>query len=154
VRHHGDSADAVLHVTDLVPTILDLVGVERPSAKSGSKLAPLQGISMRPLLEGHATAIRTDKDWIGWELFGNRAIRQGDWKLVYLMKKAGGTGDWQLYNLRDDPTELRDVSKNNPQKRKELLKLWDQYVKQNGVILTGDGLFTEKPSMVAAEDDN
>src|SRR5262249_34971465 len=107
VKHNGDTTDAILHVTDLAPTIFDYAGVEHPTNKPGSNLAPLRGKSMRPLLEGSATRVRTDEDWLGWELFGNRAIRQGDWKLVYLMKKAGGTGDWQLYNLHNDPTELR-----------------------------------------------
>jgi arylsulfatase len=141
VRHNGDVSQAVLHVTDIVPTLLDFAGATHPSTKQGSKLAPLRGKSLRPLLAGSTKAARTDKDWLGWEMFGNRAIRQGDWKLVYLLKAAGGTDDWQLYNLRDDPAELRDVSKEHPNKRKALLALWDRYVKENAVILTGDGMF-------------
>ena len=99
-------------------------------------------------------AVRTDKDWLGWELFGNRAIRQGDWKLVYLLKAAGGTGDWQLYNLRDDPAELRDVSKANPGKRSELLTLWQRYVKENGVLVTGDGMFKTRPTAQTPEEND
>jgi arylsulfatase len=86
-------------------------------------------------------------------LFGNRAIRQGDWKLVYLMKSAGGTDEWRLYNLREDPAELRDRSQENPDKRAALLVLWDQYVKDNGVILTDDRIFKQRASLVAEEDD-
>jgi arylsulfatase len=143
VKHSGDVSDAVLHVTDLVPTFLEVAGAKHPSKQAGSKLAPITGKSMVPLLAGNAAAVRTDQDWLGWELFGNRAVRQGDWKLLYLMKSAGGTGEWQLFNLRDDPAELRDLSKANPDKRKALLALWDQYVKTNGVILTGDGPFAK-----------
>ena len=154
IKHHSDTTDAILNVTDIVPTILDFADARHPSIKPNSHLAALRGKSMRPVLDGRVQSLRSGQDWLGWELFGNRAIRQGDWKLVYLMPKAGGNGDWQLYNLRDDPTELRDLSKQNPEKRKQLLVLWDQYVKENGVILTGDGPFKEKSSITAAEDDD
>jgi arylsulfatase len=94
-----------------------------------------------PLLGGDAKAVRTEQDWIGWELFGNRAVRQGDWKLLYLLKGAGGTGEWQLFNLRNDPAELRDLSQEQPERVKAMLALWDEYVRTNGVILTDDGPF-------------
>jgi arylsulfatase len=141
VEHQGDMTDAVLHVTDIVPTVLDLAGAEHPSSQPGSQVAPIDGKSMRPLLAGTADAVRTESDWIGWELFGNRALRQGDWKLVSLVEGAGGTGDWQLFNLREDPAELRDLSQENPAKRDELAALWDEYARKNGVVLTGDGAF-------------
>ena len=82
------------------------------------------GKSLVPPLAGSALSVRTDKDWIGEELFGNRAIRQGDWKICYIVKGAGGTGDWEMFNIRSDPGETHDLSKENPDKRKELLMLW------------------------------
>jgi arylsulfatase len=88
--------------------------------------------------------VRGDQDWIGEELFGNRAIRQGDWKLCYILKAAGGTGNWELFNVKTDPGETHDLSKQEPGKAKELLTLWDEYVKQNGVLLTNDGPFKSK----------
>jgi len=126
-----------------------------PSRKRGSTLAPLQGKSLVPLLTGKSDAIRAGSDWIGWELFGNRAVRQGDWKILYLLKAAGGSGDWQLFNLRDDPAELHDLSKTHPDKRQALLALWAEYVKTNGVILTGDGLFAKgrKETPATAEEE-
>jgi arylsulfatase len=87
--------------------------------------------------------VRTERDWIGWELFGNRAVRQGDWKLLYLLKAAGGPGEWQLFNLRDDPAELNDLSKKHPDRFKAMLALWGEYMKTNGLILTGDGPFAK-----------
>ena len=144
VKHQGMVSDALLHVTDLVPTLLDLAGAEHPSKKEGSKLAPVQGKSLSPLLAGTAEAVRTDKDWLGWELFGNRAIRQGDWKLLSLLQGAGGTGGWQLFNLREDPAELNDLSTKHPEKREAMLKLWDEYVMSNAVVLTEDGPFAKR----------
>ena len=93
VKHKGTVSHARLHVTDLVPTLLDFAGAEHPSKNQGSKLTPLTGKTFRPLLAGTTESVRTEEDWLGWELFGNRAIRQGDWKLLYILTAAGGTGD-------------------------------------------------------------
>jgi arylsulfatase len=141
VKHAGAVNHSILHVMDVTPTFLEAAGVEHPAKKKGSTVAPPQGKSMWPLLAGREKTTRTDSDWLGWELFGNRAIRQGDWKLLHLLKGAGGTGDWELFNLKDDPAELQDLSRKHPEKRDAMLKLWDEYVKTNGVILTDDGPF-------------
>ena len=143
VNHEGEISHSVLHVMDFVPTFLESAGVEHPANRVGSKVAALQGKSMWPLLADHEPAIRTDADWLGWELFGNRVIRQGDWKLLYLLKGAGGTGDWELFNLREDPAELHDLSAPYPEKRMALLKLWDEYVSRNGVIVSEAGPYAE-----------
>jgi arylsulfatase len=141
VHHAGAISHAVLHVTDLVPTLLDLAGADHPSSRLGLGLAPITGKSLVPLLAKRTSHVRTDQDWLGWELFGNRAIRQGEWKLLYLLKGAGGTEEWQLFNLRSDPGETRDLARDNPTKVIELIALWEEYVRANGVMLTGDGPF-------------
>lgn len=143
VKNAGAINPAVLHVTDLVPTFLDFAGVQHPSVKD-QKLAPLRGKSLLPLLAGSVDSVRTGNDWIGEELFGNRAIRQGDWKLCFILKAGGGSGDWELFNIKTDPGETHDLSKQEPAKRQELLALWDQYMQQNGVILSADGPFKAK----------
>ena len=143
VTHAGDINHSLLHVMDILPTFLESAGVEHPARKAGSTVAPPQGKSMWPLLAGRQQATRTDTDWLGWELFGNRAIRQGDWKLLYLLKGAGGTGDWELFNLKDDPAEMRDQSAQYPEKRRALLQLWDEYVTRNGVIVSDAGPYSQ-----------
>jgi arylsulfatase len=144
VKQAGAIHPALLHVTDLVPTFLEVAGAQHPAVKD-QKLAPLRGKSLVPLLAGRVESVRTDKDWIGVELFGNRAIRQGDWKLCFILKTAGGSGDWELFNLKTDPGETNDLSKQEPAKREELIALWNQYAQENGVILSGDGPFKPKP---------
>lgn len=144
VRHEGTINHSVLHGMDLMPTFLESAGVEHLAKRDGLKFALPQGKSMWPLLTGQTQTTRTDADWLGWELFGNRAIRQGDWKLLYLLKAAGGTGDWQLFNLRDDPAELQDLSAQHPEKRTALLELWDEYVKTNGVIVSEAGPYSPR----------
>jgi arylsulfatase len=143
VKNAGAIKPAVTHVTDLVPTFLELAGVKHPS-ETDKKLAPLRGKSLTPLLTGKTESVRTEEDWIGEELFGNRMIRQGDWKICNLLKTAAGTGEWQLFNLKNDPGETTDLSKQEPAKTKAMIALWDKYAEQNGVVLTDDGLFKAK----------
>ena len=126
--------EAVLHVMDIVPTVLDLAGIEHPSTYQGRAIAPVQGKSWVGMLEGTTQSPRTSDDWLGWELFGNRAIRQGDWKITWLYEPFG-TEDWQLFNLAEDPGEQHDLSDKFPKKRKTLIALWDEYAKTNGVII-------------------
>ncbi len=139
IKYRGTVHHSVLHVMDLLPTFLELAGVPAASRSQSSGVATPQGRSMWPMLAGNVTETRSSSDWLGWELFGNRAIRQGDWKLLYLLPAAGGTGDWQLYNLREDPAEMRDLSTVHPEKREALLKLWEEYVKKNNVIVSEAG---------------
>jgi arylsulfatase len=67
-------------------------------------------------------------------LFGRRAIRQGDWKALYLPAPYG-PGTWQLYDLSRDPGEVHDLAASRPEKLADLLELWDRYVEDNGVII-------------------
>lgn len=144
IRHNGTVTDAVLHVMDIAPTFLESAAVTLSTELAVGNFASIQGKSMWPLLSGTNNQTRTETDWLGWELFGNRAIRQGDWKLMYLLPAAGGTGNWQLFNLKEDPAELHDMSARNPEKRSALMKLWDEYIKRNGVIVSDAGPFSRR----------
>jgi arylsulfatase len=144
VEHQGTINHSVLHVMDLLPTFLEFARVEVPADQGGINSSPIQGKAMSPLLSGRTEAIRSESDWLGWELFGNRAIRQGDWKLLYLLPAAGGIGDWELIHLKDDPAEMHELSATNPEKKAALLKLWDEYVTSNGVIVSDAGPFANR----------
>ncbi len=154
VNHAGDTSNALVHAMDIVPTFLDLAGVSHPGLQSGARVVAPEGKSIVPLLAGSAKAVRSDSDWIGWEMFGNRAIRQGDWKILYITKEAQGSGVWQLFNLREDPAETNDLAAANPDRLKSMVALWDEYAKKNGVILTGDGPFRAKSSGQPKIDDD
>jgi len=130
----GLNKEAMLHVMDIVPTLLELAGVQHPSTYKGREVAPVQGKSWVGMLGGKTQSPRTSDDWLGWEIFGNRAIRQGHWKISWHYEPFG-TWDWQLFNLADDPGEQYDLSDKFPGKRKELIAKWDEYVKMNGVII-------------------
>jgi len=102
-QHAGSINHSALHVTDITATLLEPAGIQHPGRTAGSGLVPPQGKSMWPLLAGRQNAIRTDAEWLGWELFGNRAIRQADWKLLYLLQGAGGTAVGSCSTFRQIP---------------------------------------------------
>ena len=139
-RPQGSLNHGVLHVADLMPTLLDVAGASYPKTNQGRELPPLIGKSWMPLLAGKADAVRTDQDSLAWEVFGNRAVRQGEWKLRWQFKPYG-KGDWELFNVAKDPAERKDLAAQNPDKVKALLAVWDGYVKANNVILPSRGPF-------------
>lgn len=141
VAQSGTVNDSPLHVMDLTPTILEAAKVEHSGSGSQGTPALPQGKSLWPILSKRTSAVRSDSDWNGWELFGNRAVRQGPWKLMYLLQPAGGTGAWQLFDLRSDPAELRDRSSEQAARREAMLKLWSEYATLNGVIDSTAGPF-------------
>jgi arylsulfatase len=126
--------DGMAHVMDIPATILDLAGVAHPDSFAGKPIAPLEGKSLAKVLSGEETSVRGATDWIGWELFGNRAVRMGNWKLLSLCAPFGN-GEWQLYDLKADPAETRDLASEYPQVRDEMIGHWDEYAKANNVIL-------------------
>ena len=62
-------------------------------------------------------------------------MRQGDFKAV-MVPKPYGTGEWQLFNVVEDPGEAKDLSKEMPDKLKTLMAAWDNYAKDVGVVLS------------------
>jgi len=135
VKGTGDiNKEAVLHVMDITPTLLELAGIQHPTTFNGREIAPVQGKSWANMLNGTSGSPRGADDWLGWELFGNRALRQGDWKISWHYEPFG-TWDWQLFNLARDPGEQFDLSSQFPEKREQLIAHWDEYKKLNGVII-------------------
>jgi arylsulfatase len=130
----GINTKAILHVMDLAPTILELADVTHPAVHDGRQILPMQGKSWAPMLSGAVQSPRNSDDWLGWELFGNRAIRQDDWKISWHYEPFG-IWNWQLFNLDADPGEQYDLSEKFPEKKAQLIALWDEYVEMNGVII-------------------
>ena len=133
-RPKGSINHGVMHVADFMPTLLDVAGSSYPKTYQGHKLPALIGKSWNKMLAGEADSPRTEKDYIAWEIFGNRALRQGDWKIRW-QHKPFGKGDWELFNLASDPAERLDLAGQQPERLKTLLASWDGYVKANNVII-------------------
>lgn len=114
------------HVIDLLATCLDAAGVAYPRTFQDRAITPLEGKSLLPIFQGKT---RSGHEAIFWEHEGNRAIRQGKWKLV-----ARHQGEWELYDLDGDRTELTNLAAKQPDKVKELTNRYEAWAKRVGVV--------------------
>lgn len=139
VVDQGSASDAFVHVMDIAATILDAAGVEHPGTSyKGRNVHPLRGRSIIKVLKGESDAVYDNDTAVCWELFGYRAVRKGDFKLLWLPKPLG-IDDWQLYDLSKDPAELNDLSQERPKLRKEMIDIWNRYSAEVGVIIPPGG---------------
>jgi arylsulfatase len=134
-RPKGSINHGLMHVADIMPTLLGIAGANYPKTdREGRELPALMGKPWNEVLAGRADSPRTPQDYLAWEVFGNRAVRQGDWKLRWEFK-GFGKGTWELYDVTADPGERNDLAAAKPEKVRELLAVWDSYVAANNVIL-------------------
>lgn len=112
--------DHAAHIIDLMPAFIDMAGGSYPDTLSGHKLTPLEGISFIPLLEGRQLEQDTHET-LFWEHLGYYAIRHSNWKLV-----AEG-GEWELYDLENDRTEINNLAAEYPGKVTELEAMWNEW---------------------------
>ena len=130
----GAVKTAFAHVTDIAPTLYEIAGTKHPGTEyQGKPVLPLRGKSMVSYLGGKTSTVRGPNDTVGWELGGRKALRKGDWKIVYA-NKPWGTDEWELFNLAEDRTESRNLAASNPQKLGEMLVAWNDYVRETGTL--------------------
>jgi arylsulfatase len=121
-------------VMDIVPTLLELAGATHPGTRyQGRDVLPIRGRSLLPYLQGEQAQPHTQDETTGWELFRARAMRQGEWKALYI-PKPDGPGRWQLYNLNRDPGEIHDLADAEPERLRGLIEHWQRYVDETGVL--------------------
>lgn len=125
----GQINSETIHVTDLVPTILELTGTRRPDILHGQPVLKMEGRSFLPIFKGKVLPERT----LGWEFNTRRALYKGDWA-VQLQVPPYGTGEWELYNRKLDPSYRINLAAQNPSKTQELAQDWTDYAKRVGVV--------------------
>lgn len=127
----GGVSKAFLSVSDIAPTLLELAGAPSSGDSfAGKTVRPITGRSWVPYLTGRAGHVYGPQDAFGSELFGSRALRQGDWKITDI-----GDGQWRLFNIAGDPGETNDLASAQPERLKQLVAAWDAYARDVGVIL-------------------
>jgi len=127
------------HVTDILPTLLDLAKVPRPgSSYQGQSIEPPIGRSLLPVLSDPSLRVRTDDEPIGYELAGNKALFKGDLKLV-LNNAPIGDGQWHLYDLRSDPGETNDLRQQRPQEFAAMQADYAAWATAQGVLPMPEG---------------
>ena len=114
------------HLIDVMATCLDAGGVRYPGTYRGRKITPLEGKSLLPVFQGKR---REGHDALYWEHEGNRAVREGKWKLV-----SRYPGDWELYDLEADRTELHNLAAVQQDRVKRMSRKYDAWAKRAGVI--------------------
>jgi len=117
------------HVIDIMATCLDVAGANYPKEFGGKPITPLEGASLRPAFEGKEIARLRP---LFWEHEGNRAVRDGQWKLVALEGKP-----WRLFDLAADRTELHDLAEAQPDRVKALSGKWEEYAARANVLPLG-----------------
>jgi len=129
----GTMNHSFFHIRDLMPTILDVANVSHLEQIDGRQVIPMQGRSVLDVFKGEAATPYAEASHVGYELFGLKAYFNGDWKVLW-MPEPIGKGDWELFNIKEDPAELRDLSAENPQKLEDLVGQWERYKEENGVL--------------------
>jgi arylsulfatase len=129
IKRHGDLDHQPGHLIDLMATCVDVAGAEYPEQFAGEKIRPVEGTSLVPAFAGNPLGRREP---IFWEHEGNRAVREGRWKLV-----AKENRPWELYDMEADRTEMHDLADDRPEVAKDLAAKWDAWAERADVLPLG-----------------
>ena len=127
-------------VTDLAATLLEIAGAKHPGTSyEGREVFPMTAKSILPLMRGQTSAHRRADEWVGYELMGNSAVFQGDYKALRLgawLQNLGveGAGTWKLYDIKEDPSELHDLSEQESERLVEMVANYAEYSESLGII--------------------
>jgi arylsulfatase len=113
------------HLVDIMPTVAEVAGATYPTAHEGHRIVPMQGVSLAPAFTGQAIARGKP---IFWEHEGNRAVRDGKWKIVSRFQQP-----WQLFDIDADRTELKDLAASQPDRVAAMAAAWDAWAKASYV---------------------
>ena len=102
----------------------------RQDSFEGRAVEPFRGKSWVDYLSGRSEAVYGPDDSFGWELFGSRALRQGDWKITDV-----GDGTWRLFDLATDAGETNDLALDQPEQAAALVQAWQAYSEAVGVVM-------------------
>jgi arylsulfatase len=126
IQNPGAISRQIGHVTDILPTFVEVAGANHPKTYEGNPIQPLEGQSLLPILQGR---VRPHPAPIFWEHEGNRAVRLDRWKLVALHGH-----DWELYDTEADRTELNNLASKCPDKVKEMAALYENWARRCNVL--------------------
>ena len=155
IAARGEVRTQYAHAIDMVPTVLDALGVEPPAAIRGVPQSPLEGVSFAHTFDDAGAPSHHVTQY--FEMLGHRAIYHDEWRAVCPwpapnFTTAAQTGralgqpitpeileelersGWELYRMTDDPTEARDVAAEHPEKLRELAALWWQEAEKYKVL--------------------
>lgn len=151
----GEVRRQFVHVSDLLPTFCELAGVERPEEWRGRPVLPLYGSSMAATLTdpdapGRSTDVLTECE-------GHRGLRRGRWEAVtrHVPRTPFGADHWELYDVLADPTQLRDLARDEPMRLSEMVAAWEESAWEHQVFPLDEGTgyrYLLRPPWVEAYD--
>ena len=154
IKAKGEVRNQYHHSTDIVPTLLDICGLEMPKVYRGVEQYPMSGVSMRYTFDSASAPTQKKRQY--YAMLGTRAIWEDGWKAVAIHAPITGKGHfdkdvWELYHVDEDPAESKDLAKQHPEKLQALIKTWFAEAEINKVLPLDDRtaiemLTTERPS--------
>ena len=123
----GPLYDSPAHLIDLMATAIDLGKAKYPAEKDGHTITPVEGISLQPALQGKV--LKRNKPSF-FEHEGNRAVRDGQWKLV----ARGVRGAWELYDMHADRTETNNLAEKQPERTATMVAQYNTWAKERGIV--------------------
>ncbi len=141
IKAKGEIRDQYHHVTDIVPTILDVVGLEMPKVYRGVEQWALPGVSMRYTFDNPKAPTRKKRQY--YEMLGTRGMWEKGWKASAVHAPLAGKShfdkdQWELYNVDVDRSESKDLAKENPEKLKQLIAAWFEEAEKYSVLPLDD----------------
>jgi arylsulfatase len=137
IKARGELRDQYCHVSDITPTIYEMLGIEFPDTVKNYPQMPLEGTSFTHTFDdGDAKTAKTTQFY---GLLGSRAIWKDGWKANTVHPATGGWDDfdhdkWELYNVDVDRSEVHDLAEAYPEKLQEMINLWFyEAAKYNGL---------------------
>ncbi len=158
IKARGEVREQYCHAIDLVPTILDVLGVEAPETIKGHTQSPIDGVTLRPSLDDASVASGRSTQF--YAMLGSRSIWHEGWKAVTTHPTIAGWGnfnddEWQLYHTDVDRSELHDLAAEQPDKLREMINIWFSEAGRYGAFPLDDRtaveiLTTPRPQLTAA----
>ena len=147
----GKKIESFAFVLDVVPTLLELAGVDAPgSTYDGREINPPSGISMVPVLSGALDTVRNEDNPVGYELAGSSAVFKGRYKLSQ-NPPPKGTGEWELYDIVADPSEINDLAPEMPDLVAEMKAFFEEYAKEVNLVPVPEGYNPLEQTVINAQ---
>jgi arylsulfatase A-like enzyme len=142
IKARGEVRNQYHHAVDIVPTILEICGLEMPKVYRGVDQYPLSGVSMKYTFDAKSND-PTQKHRQYYAMLGTRAIWEDGWKAVAVHAPLTDKGNfendqWQLYHVDVDRAESKDLAKENPEKLEALKKVWFEEADKNFALPLDD----------------
>ena len=140
-KARGEIRDQYHHAIDVVPTILDILGVEPPETIKGHTQSPIDGVSMRESLDN--ASVESARKTQFYAMLGSRSIWHEGWKAVTTHPCIAGWGnfnddEWELYHVDADRSEVNNLAAQQPDKLREMVNIWFSEAGTNGAFPLDD----------------